>query len=171
MLKKYTDEIIATLDRDLSEDQKNRIRAVAEKSFDSVKPETKLLFHRIGAITDKYLSIPENVSIESGTSDEPNTEDANLKENVVRERLTELDSVYMQQQIMLEALNKENEHYDEVLLPQAEVDMQLCNVFEQHLANNNANMDEQVLASAMSLLGEENTKQRTERMRRSRSLH
>lgn len=166
-LKKYTEEVIEALDKDLTDEQKNRIKAMAEKPFDSVKNDTKLLFNLIGSMVERFMSIPDNVSIEEDNL-EPNSIEVAVEEAEVRNRLAELEKTYVQQQIMIEALMKENEHYDEVLLPQAEVDMQLCDFFE-HLVGDDGHMDEQVLASAMSLLGEENTRTRTDRMRR--SLH
>lgn len=170
LFTQYTDDVIGGLDKELTVDQSNRIRALAENPFDMVKPELKMLFGRMGALTDKYMAIPDNVSVEdAGGAKESNTLEMNMLERDMRDQLAELDEQHVQQQIMIDALQQENDYYDNVLLPQADVDMQLCDLFAQNLAVGEAAADEHALSAAMTTLAEEPTKERVNRMRR--SLH
>lgn len=112
------------------------------------------------------MGIPDAVSIESATFVEPNTTEMHLVEAEAREQLAELDKVFIQQQIMLEALKSEKEYYDNILLPQMEVDNQLCDLFEQHINCENPDISEHI-SHANKLLAEESIRERSERMRRS----
>lgn len=172
LFTQYTTDVVSGLDKQLTVDQLNRIKALAENPFNMVKPEMNLLFHRVGALTNKTLAIPDNVPVEQADSEEQNTPEMHMTETEIRDQLAELDDTYIQQQIMINALQEENDYYDNVLLPQAEVDMQLSELFEQHL-NADGGVDESVVAaafdSAMTILAEDSTKERVDRMRR--SLH
>lgn len=165
----YTEDLISSLGNELTVDQTNRIRALAANPFDMVKPEMKMLFGRVGALTDKYMAIPDNVSVEDAASKESNTLETSIAEKDIRDQLAELDKVHVQQQVMIEALQQENDYYDNVLLPQADVDMQMCDLFAQNMTVGEAAADEHALSAAMSTLAEEPTKERANRMRR--SLH
>lgn len=166
LVKQYTENVIKGLDKELTVDQANRITSIGDKCLDLAKPNVNLLFHRIGSLVDKHMGIPDAVSIESASDVEPNTNEANLAEMYAREQLDALDKSFIQQQIMLEALKMESDHYDNVLMPQMEVDMQLCDLFEQRMKGGNPDISEHI-ANANALLAEESIRERSERMRRS----
>lgn len=165
-MKQYTENVIKGLDKELTVDQANRITSIGDKCLDLAKPNVNLLFHRIGSLVDKHMGIPDAVSIESASDVEPNTNEANLAEMYAREQLDALDKSFIQQQIMLEALKMESDHYDNVLMPQMEVDMQLCDLFEQRMKGGNPDISEHI-ANANALLAEESIRERSEQMRRS----
>lgn len=149
-IKQYANDVVKSLENELTVEQVNQINSIADNAFDLVKPDVVLLFQRMRALITKYMSIPDNVSTEESSILEMNTPELDTLEENLKAEIAELDEVYLQQYFMIEALTIENEFYDDVLIPQAEIDSNLCDHFEGNLSE--SNFDNAVATNVMEML-------------------
>lgn len=139
MVDKFTENVIDAAQRELSVETANKIQSLANNALNLIKPETVKFLSKINAQIDKHLTIPESVPI--GENNLQNTPDMDDYERKCKEDIAELELVYKQQAVMIAHLSKELEFYDKELVTEAEIDSEMCDLFENNFTESNFNAE------------------------------
>ncbi|XP_055325764.1 uncharacterized protein LOC129579621 [Sitodiplosis mosellana] len=139
MMDKFTENVIVAAQRELTVETANKIKSLGNNALNLIKPETVRLLSKIHALVDKHLTIPPSIPISENCLQ--NTPDMDDYERKCKEDIAELELVYKQQAIMLAHLAKELTFYDNELIAEAETDIEMCNLFENHFTESNFNAE------------------------------
>lgn len=129
--------MIDSAQKDLSVETARKLRSAAENSMQLTKPYLIKMFLRTNALFEKYFRIPDHISIDDSIDKNQNSCEMDRYEQECKEKIAELELVHKQQAVMLKQLNAEMEFYDQKLMEDAIIDNNLCDLFEENLANIN----------------------------------
>lgn len=139
MVDKFTENVIDAAQRELTVETANKIKSLASNALNLIKPETVKFLSKVNALIDKNLTIPPSVPI--GENNLQNTPDMDDYERKCKEDIAELELAYKQQAYMMEHLKKELSFYDNELVAEAEIDDEMCKLFESNFTESNLNAE------------------------------
>lgn len=140
MVEKFTQNVIEAAERELPVETAQRIKSISEVTMNLIKPEIIRFLSKLNALIDKYLSIPSDLIIDEEKCLQ-NTPDMDSYEAECKKDLVALEKAYKQQMLMMNLLKAELELYDGELIAEAEIDMEMCNLYEQHFGDCNDSGD------------------------------
>lgn len=123
----------------MAQEEVAKIKEMAAKSLDLIKPETTKMLSKINALVDKHFTVPDTVLF--GESNLSNTPDMGDYEKTCKQDIAEYEKIYKQQAIMIAKLKKELALYDEKLLQEAQIDNGMCELFENNFTQSNLEAD------------------------------
>lgn len=138
LTEKFTNAVIDAAQRNLTVEIANRIKSMSSNAMNLIKPETVKLLTKINGQIDKHFTIPANVPI--GESSLQNTPDMDDFERSCQKEIARMELIYKQQAIMMNHFKKEMELYDN-LIEEANVDMAMCDIFENNFTESNFNAE------------------------------
>lgn len=152
MIEKFTSDVITSAQKEFTVETANNIKTFAENdAVKLIKPETVKLLQRMNAYVDRMFSIPPSIPI--GEYCLQNTPEMDEYEKKCKMDIAELERVYKQQAIMMNHLRKESEMYvSSGLLQEAEIDMNMCDMFESNFTDTKLNGD--VIEKVVNMLRE-----------------
>lgn len=140
MVEKFTNNVIEAAQRELTVETANRIQTFANNTLNLVKPETIKFLSKFNALIDKNFAIPPTLPMcENSLQNTPAMDDYEAE---CKKEIAELELVYKQQAVMMSHLKAELELYDSLqLMDEAEIDMGICDLFENNFTNSNFNAE------------------------------
>lgn len=148
MVDKFTENVIDAAQKEFTVETANKIKSFAGNALNLIKPETVKLLSKTNVLIDKYFTISPSIPI--GENSLQNTPEMDDYERKCKEDIAELELVYKQQAIMMEHLSKELAFYDKELVAEAEIDNEMCNLFEMHFTESAFN--EEIIDNVVQIL-------------------
>lgn len=134
MVENFTKNVVDAAQRELPAETANRIKSISEITLNLIKPEIIRFVSKFNALIDKYLSIPADLPMDDEKCLQ-NTPDMDNFELECKKDIEELELVYKQQALMLNHLKAELDLYDDGLMAEAEIDMGICDLYEENFGD------------------------------------
>lgn len=157
MVEKFTKNVNDAAQRELSVETANRIKSISDVTLHLIKPEIIRFVSKLNALIDKYFGIPVDLVIDDEKRS-LNTPDMDKYEMECKKDIAKLELVYKQQALMINHLKAELELYDNGLMEEADIDMGMCDLYEENFgdssncSSSNNNSSDYTVASAMEQL-------------------
>lgn len=135
IFEKFTNNVIDAAQRELTDETTNKIQSLSNNAMNLVKPETIKFLSKLNALIDKSFTIPTTLPIDENSLQ--NTPDMDDYENGCKKDIVELERVYTQQALMMSHLMAELELYNDKLTDEANIDMGICELFENNFTDTN----------------------------------
>lgn len=134
MFEKFTKDVVDAAQRELTVETANRIKSISDITLNLIKPEIIRFLSKFNAQIDKHLGIPADLAIddEKCLQNTPIMDDLELQ---CKKDIAESELVYKQQALMIKYLRAELDLYETELTPQAEIDMGMCDLFEENFSD------------------------------------
>lgn len=136
MMENFTEKVVDAAQRELSVETANRIKSISDITVNLMKPEIIRFLSKFNACIDKHLGIPADLPLDDENQMQ-NTPDMDNFEMQCKKDIAELELVYKQQALMINHLKAELDLYDNELVAEAEVDMGMCDLYEEHFGEFN----------------------------------
>lgn len=130
MIDKFTEDAIEGTKKEITVETANQMKSFSGIAFNLIKPETIKFLSKINTLVDKYFTIPSNLPI--GGNGLQNTPDMDDYEKKCKEEIAELEKVYKQQEVMMRQMKDELKFYEQQILEEVQIDMQMSEMFEEN---------------------------------------
>lgn len=134
MVEKFTKNVVDAAQRELTVETANRIQSISDITLNLLKPEIIRFLSKFNALIDKHFGIPADLIIDEEKCLQ-NTPDMDSYEMQSKKDIAELELVYKQQALMINHLQAELDLYDSGLTAEAEIDMGMCDLFEENFSD------------------------------------